>query len=116
MNKALTWMKRWQPTGTTNMLKAIEVAIEYKSDCIYLFTDGKADKPVLVMSRGGKSYYLVTSYIVEHDNTQINGPFFISRCYAIFIDVSFGISEFHNFKLINIHMPQFSAIWYSFWP
>jgi hypothetical protein len=53
MNKALTWMKRWQLAGTTNMLKAIEVVVECKSDCIYLFTDGKADKPVLVMSREG---------------------------------------------------------------
>lgn len=74
MNKALTWMKRWQPAGTTNMLKAIEVVVDCKSDCIYLFTDGKADKPVLVMLRegGGGSYYLVTSYIVEHENTQKN--------------------------------------------
>jgi len=63
MNKALTWMKRWQPAGTTNTLKAIEVAVDCKSDCIYLFTDGKTDKPVLVMSREGGGI-LLFSYII----------------------------------------------------
>lgn len=48
MENAFSWMLRWQPAGTTNLLRAIEVAMQRNSDGIYLFTDGKPDKPVLV--------------------------------------------------------------------
>ncbi|GBG85893.1 hypothetical protein CBR_g40705 [Chara braunii] len=48
--EALDWMARWQTIGKTNLTKAIDVAFRRMSaDCIYLFSDGRADKPMLVL-------------------------------------------------------------------
>ncbi|MCO5605267.1 hypothetical protein L7F22_059447 [Adiantum nelumboides] len=47
---ALNWVSRWRPAGTTNLSKALDLAMSRTSaDCIYLFSEGKSDKPVLII-------------------------------------------------------------------
>ncbi|KAH7428760.1 hypothetical protein KP509_09G016200 [Ceratopteris richardii] len=47
---ALNWVSRWHPTGPSNLSKAIDLAMSRTSaDCIYLFSEGKSDKPVLII-------------------------------------------------------------------
>lgn len=49
MEKAISWMSQWGTGGTSNLKRAIEVAMERTSaDCIYLLTHGKCDRPVIV--------------------------------------------------------------------
>jgi hypothetical protein len=53
VNAALNWMSRWRPAGTTNLSKALGIAMSrISADCIYLFTEGRSDKPVLVSRNG----------------------------------------------------------------
>eukprot|EP01018_Ginkgo_biloba_P002699 Gb_08245 [translate_table: standard] len=49
LEAAIRWSMQWKPYGSTNLLGALDVALSRTfADCIYLFTDGKPDKPVLV--------------------------------------------------------------------
>ncbi|XP_024541004.1 uncharacterized protein LOC9647484 [Selaginella moellendorffii] len=52
LEEALNWALRWGAGGPTNLLKALDVSFSRSfCDCIYLLTDGKPDKPVLVMQQ-----------------------------------------------------------------
>ena len=49
LESALGWASRWNPTGASNLWKALTLATTRTfADCIYLFNEGKTDKPVLV--------------------------------------------------------------------
>ncbi|KAL3677754.1 hypothetical protein R1sor_020710 [Riccia sorocarpa] len=63
VEKCLTWISKWQTGGRSNLLNALQVAFQRENaDCIYLFTDGKPERPVILMNmlkkmekeRGGK--------------------------------------------------------------
>ncbi|MCO5547829.1 hypothetical protein L7F22_001281 [Adiantum nelumboides] len=50
LESALNWVTRWHPSGTSNLWKALTIATSRAfADCIYLFSEGKADKPVLIL-------------------------------------------------------------------
>lgn len=50
LESALSWVTRWRPAGTSNLWKALNLATSRTfADCIYLFSEGKADKPVLIL-------------------------------------------------------------------
>ncbi|KAH7420296.1 hypothetical protein KP509_13G000600 [Ceratopteris richardii] len=50
LEAALNWVTRWHPSGTSNLWKALTLATSRAyADCIYLFSEGKADKPVLML-------------------------------------------------------------------
>ncbi|KAI5082298.1 hypothetical protein GOP47_0002041 [Adiantum capillus-veneris] len=50
LESALNWVTRWHPAGTSNLWKALTIATSRTfADCIYLFSEGKADKPVLIV-------------------------------------------------------------------
>lgn len=50
LESALNWVARWRPAGTTNLWKAINLATSRTlADCIYLLSEGRSDKPVLIL-------------------------------------------------------------------
>ncbi|KAL2641736.1 hypothetical protein R1flu_009323 [Riccia fluitans] len=49
VNKCLTWMSKWQTGGRSNLVNALQVAFQRRTaDCVYLFTDGKPERPVIL--------------------------------------------------------------------